>query len=456
MTISQVLPARWVPAFRCRLRADSLLRNSLYLMTSSVVTAGLGYLFWLVAAHTFTRHEIGATSAMISLCSTAALLTYLGPSATLIDRLPGHEGSARWTGLLTFTCVTTAAVTCVVTAAALPVLLGSREYRDFPGTASVIAIAVAGACAWTVVNLLSSAFIAARRAGRFLSIQTLVSAAKVGLMLPLAAAGAGAAGLLGAWVASAVLGAAVGAVWLVPQMGLGRRLGHQHRRRAGPARGSLVSERSPAHHRWPALPSRASVSQLLGQHLTSVGGAATPLILPAVVAFRLGATQNAYFYIAWMLGGIFFMVSPSVASALFAEGVRARSDLRGVVVKALRVIALILAPVMVIMVVGGKFILGLFGAGYAASGYGLLILLVISALPDAVSNVAVSIYRVTHRLGYSSALNLGMSAATLIGAWFLMVPLGIAGVGVAWLCAQTLGAIACLPAYVRLRRAVIA
>ena len=148
------------------------------------------------------------------------------------------------------------------------------------------------------------------------------------------------------------------------------------------------------------------------------------------------------------------MVSPAVSAAVFAEGVRARSDLRQVVAKALRVIVVMLAPAMAIMIVGGRIILGLFGPAYAAAGYGLLILLAISALPDAVSNVAVAISRVTHRLTFSSALNLGILVVTLTGAWILMPRLGIAGVGVAWLGAQTLGAIASLPAYRLVRRPV--
>ena len=121
------------------------------------------------------------------------------------------------------------------------------------------------------------------------------------------------------------------------------------------------------------------------------------------------------------------------------------------VVKALRMIAILLVPAMVVMIVGGRFILGLFGASYAVAGYGLLILLAISALPDAVSNVAVAVFRVTQRLGYSTALNLGILVVTLGGAWVLMPRLGIVGVGVAWLGAQTLGAIASLPAYVQIR-----
>jgi len=69
-----------------------------------------------------------------------------------------------------------------------------------------------------------------------------------------------------------------------------------------------------------------------------------------------------------------------------------------------------------------------------------------------VSNVAVVICRVTQRLGYSTALNLGILAMTLVGAWVFMPRLGIAGVGVAWLGAQTIGAIASLPAYIQIRQ----
>jgi O-antigen/teichoic acid export membrane protein len=452
-------PIRWLPGYLHRARSDSLVRNSLYLMAATVVTAGLGYVFWAVAAHAFTSQDVGIGGAVISLCSAAALLTYLGSSAMLIERLPGNEHSSSWTAILLRICLVTAGVTAVTTAVAVPVLMTSPDYHSFFSSAGPVLVAVAGAAAWTLVNLLGAAFIASRRAGRFLSIQSVVSVAKVLLILPLAAVGAGAVGLVGAWVASAILGVIFGAVWLVPQMGLGRAAGlRPHRRAADAGREAedrARAERRGSHRRPAGRPSATFLRRLAGQHLTSVGGAVTPLVLPVLVVLRLGVTLNAYFYITWMLGGVFFMVSPAVSAAVFAEGVRARSDLRPVVGKALRVIVVMLAPAMVIMILGGRVILGLFGAAYAAAGYGLLILLAISALPDAVSNVAVAISRVTHRLAFSTALNLGILVVTLAGAWILMPRMGIAGVGVAWLGAQTLGAIASVPAYLQIREPVV-
>jgi O-antigen/teichoic acid export membrane protein len=454
------MPIRRARGYLDIVTSDSLARNSLYMMASTVVTAGLGYVFWIVTVHVFTSAQVGIGSAVISLCSTVALLTYLGSWATLIERLHTYERSRKWTAVIVRMCVITAALTAVVVAAAVPMLAHSKSYGSFFSAAPMVAIAVAGSAAWTLVNLFSAAFIAARRADGLLSIQTVVSGVKVLLVVPIAIAGRGAGEIVGAWAGSALLGVAIGAVWLLPRLGLGHRplgaISHRSLRtevQAGDQPAGL-SRRPPrrARHRQRLRPSATSAGRLVGQHLTSVGGAATPLMLPILVVLRLGVTPNAYFYITWMIGGVFFMVSPSVSAALFAETVRAGSDLRTVVTRAFRITACLLIPAMVVMIAGGRIILGIFGQPYASAGYGLLVLLAISALPDAVSNIAVAVFRVTKRLNYSASLNIGIMITTIAGAWFLMPPLGILGAGAAWLAAQVLGAIASIPAYIRLDR----
>jgi O-antigen/teichoic acid export membrane protein len=425
-------------------RTDSLVRNSLFMMTSTAATGLLGYLFWIVVAHVFSSAAVGTASAVISLCSTVALLIYLGPAAMLIERLHAYERSPAWTSFLVWMCVATAAVTALVAAVAIPLIARSRGYGSFFRPADAAVLAVIGAAAWTVVNMYGNAFIAARRADGLLAIQGLISLLKVLLVLPLFAIGLGTPAIVVAWVVSSLIGVALGALWLLPRL----RLGGQGS--AGePVRpvGEALGGRGPQ--------SRASaVRHLIGQHLTSVGGSVTPLLLPILVAVRLGVVTNAYFYITWMIGSVFFVVSPSISNALFAESVRAGSGLRATVSKALRVTWVLLAPAMVVMVVGGRLILGIFGQAYVTAGYGLLILLAVSALPDAVSNIAVAVCRATNRLGYSVAINIGILVATVTSAWLLMPRLGLLGVGVSWLGAQLLGAIACIPAYLHLDRKV--
>jgi O-antigen/teichoic acid export membrane protein len=437
-----VASLRWARAYVQVARDDSLLRNSLYMMSSTVATAGLGYVFWIVAARVFTTAQVGIASAVISLCSTVALLTYLGPGAMLVERLHTYEEPRAWTAFMVRMCAATAAATAVLAAVTIPLIAHARGYGSYFSVAGAAVLAVIGAAAWTVVNMYCSAFIAARRADGLFAIQGVVSLLKVLLVVPLCAAGLGAPGIVVAWVASSVIGAAAGAFWLLPRIGLGATSAEA----TGQPRGGRAR-----HARQPRQ--RADyLSHLVGQHLTSVGGQMTPLLLPILVVVRLGAGSNAYFYITWMIGSVFFMVSPSISQALFAESVRYDSGLRPTVVKAFRIASFLLIPAMVIMVAGGKLILAIFGQAYVSAGYGLLVLLAISAVPDAVSNVAVAVCRATNRLGYSASINLGILTVAVVSAWLLMPRFGLVGIGIGWLSAQVLGALACIPAFLNMDR----
>ena len=62
-------------------------------------------------------------------------------------------------------------------------------------------------------------------------------------------------------------------------------------------------------------------------------------------------------------------------------------------------------------------------------------------MPDAVTNVAVAALRIRRRLTTAAALNASMSVLALAAAFPLLALLGIPGAGVAWLLAQTVGAL---------------
>ena len=433
---------RWARGYVRVARGDSLVRNSLYLMLTTVETAGLGYVFWIVAARMFSTAQVGIASAVISLCSTVALLTYLGPAAMLVERLHTYQRPRAWKSFFARMCVATAAVTALLATVTVPLIAHAKGYGSYFSAAGAAVLAVTGAAVWTVVQMCCNAFIAARRADGMFVVQGLVSVFKVVLLVPLCTAGLGAPGIVVAWVASSVIGAAAGAFWLLPRIGPDAAQPEE----AGPVPSSMAHERRARHARSSRRRSDY-VSHLVGQHLTSVGGQMTPLLLPILVVARLGAGSNAYFYITWMIGSVFFMVSPSISQALFAESVRYDSGLRPTVVKAFRIASFLLIPAIVAMVVGGRLILAIFGQAYVGAGYGLLVLLAISAVPDAVSNVAVAICRATSRLGYSAAINLGTLFVAVAGAWVLMPRFGLLGVGISWLTAQVLAALACIPVF---------
>src|SRR5919201_4626183 len=112
----------WQPALTLpgRLRRDSLLRNSGYIMATTVANSLLGYLYWIVAAHIYAARDIGLAAALISTMTLASILSSQGIGWTLIQRLPTCLAGRVWsltlnaglgTGILASLC---AAVIVVV------------------------------------------------------------------------------------------------------------------------------------------------------------------------------------------------------------------------------------------------------------------------------------------------------------------------------------------------------
>ena len=408
-------------------RTDSLTRNSVSIMATSVVNAGLGYLYWTAAARLLPAADVGLGSAITSAMVILSLVAHLGAGAGLIARLPARRTRTDWllttlgTGLA---CVTVTVVLGVL--ALVPLALLVPPLRPLATNPALAVWFVVGAGSWTGAGLLDYVFIAQRRSGLMLYRNGIASAGKlVALVLIVVVDGhAGATAIVTTWAASGLLGVAIGLV-LCHQ-----RLFPLGRIRLRDARSEL----------------RALLRPTVGHHAISVGGLVPTYLLPVVVTAQLGTRANAYFYITWMVGSAIFMISPAVASAIFAEGSHDPTGLHRLTGKALRVVLALLVPAIVVVAVAGRLVLDAFGAGYATAGYPLLLVLLASALPDAVTNVAVSTLRIRGALSDAAVLNGSMAAIAVVGAWLLTPSLGIVGAGWAWLGAQVIGALLVLAA----------
>ena len=401
-----------------RVRGDSLLRNSLFIMATTVVNSAFGFAFWLLAARLFPTQVVGLTAALISAGTIVVLLASLGVGGTLIQSLPEQKEPAGWS--LTFwaglaTAVTASLALGFAALVLLPLVADQLAALRGAGYATVLAV---GMVAMTAGAILDYVFLALRAAGNMLARNTVVAAGKVLIVVLLTAlAGTSALVLLGAWAAAAVTGLALGAGLLT------RR----------------VSLRRPA--RPPALVRKARElrSRLAGHQLIGMGGALLPYLLPLLVTARLSSTDNAYFYTTWMMAGIFLIIAPAVSQALFAEGANSPHELRAKARSALLIISAILVPCLLVVLGLGATLLSALGPAYATHATGLLRIVLLASIPDAITNVYVAVLRVRGRLATAAALNLGMGIGTVALSWALLPTLGINAVGWAFLAMQIAG-----------------
>jgi O-antigen/teichoic acid export membrane protein len=415
-------------------RADSLTRNSVGIMGTSIVNAGLGYVYWTLAARLMPAAAVGLGSAMVSAMVILSLAVHMGVGGGLTARLPSRGARQEWLLTVSAALVACTGATLLLAAAALlPLALSLAPLRPLATDPALAAWFVVGAVGWTGSGLLDYIFVAERRSDFMFRRNAAASAVKLaGLVAVTAFSHAGAAGILATWSLSGLVGTGYG-------------LAICHRR----------------FHRFGALgvtrPRRAAVRELtllarpsLGHHAISVGGLIPTYLLPVVVTARLGTQDNAYFYVTWMVGSAIFMISPAVSSAIFAEGSHDDRGLRRLALRSLRLVLAMVVPAALAVAAAGFPILSIFGHRYASEGYVLLIVLLSSSIPDAITNVAVATLRVRRRLRTAAALNGCMALISVGGAWIAAPHLGILGAGLAWLAAQSAGAVA----VVALRRAL--
>jgi O-antigen/teichoic acid export membrane protein len=401
-----------------RVRRDSLARNSLFIMSTTVANSVFGYVFWLLGARLFPAQVVGLTAALISASTILTLLASVGVGGMLVQSLPETGGSAAWSLTFWAGMAIGASIGLVIGSVTLLVLpLIDEEFavvRD-AGYATVVAVLT---FAMISGYILDYAFVAVRAAGNMLIRNSIVAFGKVALVIVLAlVAGANTLTMLGAWAASAVVGLSVGFGLLIMQAPLRR-----------PPRVSILARKA-----------RGLRTRLAGQQLIDIGGALLPYLLSVLVTARLSSSANAYFYTTWMMCGVFLIVSPAVSLSLFAEGAHNPNNLRARVRSALAIIGAILVPGAAAVLVFGGMLLSTFGPAYEQHGTALLQIVVLASFPDAITNVYVSVLRVRRRLARAAGLNLAMAIGTVALSWALLPAFGLIAVGWAFLATRLSG-----------------
>jgi O-antigen/teichoic acid export membrane protein len=405
-----------------RVRNYPLLRNSIFIMGTNIVAAAFGYLFWIVAAHTYSAYDVGLGAALISVMTLAANIADLGIGPTLVQMLPRREAGRAWSltlnaGLATGTLAGLLAGAIVVVA--LP-LFGPQFAFGEHHTVYIFALLL-GVPIMNASSLLDQAFIAERAAHNMLLRSLVVAVLKIPLLVLslVLIVQVGALGILLPGILAMAVMLIGGLLLLIPRLG----------RAYIPATRGIVGQ------------VRSMLTSLVGNHFINLGGILPYYLLPVFVAARLSPADNAYYYTTLRLSEFFTMGSYAVSLSLFAEGSHAADDLPRKIRSSALIISAIIGPSMLFCFLAGRYILLLYGPGYAEHGLVLFLVFVASTVPDAITNIYLSVLRVQRRLRFAVLLNTCMGALILVLAWIWLPVLGIVGAGLAFTIAQVVGSL---------------
>ncbi|WP_246212324.1 lipopolysaccharide biosynthesis protein [Streptomyces abyssomicinicus] len=390
-------------------------------MLSTGVSAVLGLAFWLVAARHYSQEAVGQGSAAVAAMRLLASITATTMIGAVVRFVP-RAGRATGSLVLRAYAVSSLVVTAAGIVFLLTLDLWGPSYAPL-GTPVAGALFVASCVAWAILTLQDGVLTGLREALWVPIGNAVFSLGKLILLILLA----GAMPVLGVFVSwgAAIALSTVPLGWLVFRRLIPRQAAADHRRRPPTLR---------AIGRFVAGDSVGAMFSLLMINL-----------LPVMVAVRLGAVENGYFYVAYTVGGTMEFLAINMASSLTAHASRDPRALAEGVRGALRRMALLLVPVVAVLAAFAPLVLAPFGEDYADRGAMVLRLLAAAALPRVAVELYIGVLRVAGRTAMLALVQGVMCVLVLGSAALLLTPAGIDGAGWGVLLSMTVVALMCVP-----------
>lgn len=364
------VPARDSGRARDWRRHTDVLGRAGALLATTVVTSGLGFVYWTVAARLYSERAVGLGSAAISVMMLLGTIGMAGLGTVLIAELPLRSvGRARLVaaGLLASAGVSAVLALAYVTMAArLSEALGILVSHPAGAGLFVLGVALTGS-----ILVFDQATLGLHRSGLQVWRNTIFSIVKIGLLVALAVAVHDEVGLgiFVSWIGGTALSMVL--------------LGVLMRRRGMP-----IAPRP----QWSLL--RGLGRTTLAHNWLNLGVQAPRLLIPAVVTATVSASAGGAFYAAWTVVTFLFILPTHLSTALFAV---ASADGAALARKTRLTLRLSLAVGLcgsVVLAIGAPLVLDLFGRSYAREATVPLQVLVLAYLPMMVKTHYVAAARV--------------------------------------------------------------
>jgi O-antigen/teichoic acid export membrane protein len=403
-------------------------------VANAAITAGLGLVFWVVAARLYDPVALGRDAALIAVMLELSTICQLNMVNAITRFLPSlQRGTA---GALVRAYAVSAVAACVAGIAFVFVAPAvSNEFGFLSDDWRLSALYVFALVAWGWFALQDSALTAVRRAPWVPVENGLFGILKLAGLPAFLALGA-ANGVFLAWTLPVLL-------LIVPvNLFLFRSAIPEHLRRHRPT-GSAVLAR---------LGRRGLVRFMAQDYGATVLALAPTAVLPLLIVALLGSAANAYFFIPYTMIAAFNMLFFAAGTSLVVEGALAEDRIRVLAARIARRFALILVPATVLMIAAAPLILLPFGEDYVRESSSVLRVMACGCGFYAVTALYVAIARLQ---GQSSRILLVEAAKLPLlmgGVVALSGPLGIEGIALAWLGSVALVALAIGPSLVRFLR----
>ncbi len=385
-------------------QTDTLFQNSVYLMMSSAMQAGLGFGFWILCAHLFTPEQIGQSSALLSAMTMISYCSLLGFNSTFIRYLPTSKQRSEKINTGLILVLGTGLVLALGYALLIPVVTPQLSFvhDSLPLTLGFIVMA-----GFAAINLLTDSIFVAYRAAKY-NLYVYVVMSTIKLALPLAFLGLGGYGVFAAQGAAGILALVLSLYYLA------RHFSYRPMAKVDKAIVRLVFRFSS------------------GNYVANLLNVLPAVLLPIIVLGKLGAAAAGYFYLAFMVANLLYTTAYAVSQSLFAEGSYDNAGLRQLVKRSVIILSALMIPGAILLAILGPFLLQIFGKSYSNEAGSLIVVLALAGPAVAFYITTTVLLRIKKLILPLNIVN-AVYLVSIIGLALLWADQGLSAMAWAWL-----------------------
>lgn len=405
-------------------RNRDLLDNASSLVATTVVAAGLGFIYWAFAARLFNQQSVGYGSAAISAMTLLGTIGMFGLGTLLIGELPRRKDA----GGLVSAALITASIGSLIVGLGFAVVAPhiSSHLMGIGGSSGHVALFAAGVVLTAFTLVVDQATIGIMRGGIQLARNVAFLVVKL-LILPASAFilhDAFGIGIEASWVTGMVLS-------LVPVAARLRVYGT----------GVLPPPD------WRLL--RRLGKTALAHNWLNLSIAVPNLLMPVLVTATVSASANAAYYIAWMLAYFLYSIPVNLSTALFAIAAADPAAIAGKLRLSLRLSLVIGIIGVAVLGLNAHLVLSIFGPGYVRTAFLPLMTLILGYIPVVARSHFVAVCRAQGRVPQAAVILTIGGAMEVIGAVVGAKLDGLAGLSVVLLLVRVIEGLVTAPTVVR-------
>lgn len=395
-------PVRMAKELWSLFSSDSLFRNSIYLMLSTGVMAGCGFIFWVITTRFYDSEQVGFATALISITVVISSWGQFGLNSALVRYLAQSKNPNRVMNTsLTIVSITTAAASILYLAG---ISYFSPVFHMLVEKPLYTALFILFMIAVSLNSLTDSIFVAYRLAKYNLIVYTLFGFTKIALPLFLIALGS--YGIFFSYTGAVIVSLALSIFFMV------RKFNY---------RPEIVIDRD-----FTKQAARFSLATYVAGFIASLPG----YLAPVFIINTLGAKESAYFYMASTIAALLYIIPQAISQSLFAEGSFQEKDFAAFVKRAIKFIIIFLVPAIIFVFIFGKYVLLIFGAEYSANSYQLLQVMALISIFMAITLIGSTILKIKHRMKEYIAVCIAYSTCNVCLIYVLAPLYGT--LGIAW------------------------